>query len=64
MQYQDDESLRLTFWLLEELDARSRVLALDELIVGDEYLFIREAYIQRREFLISDGRNAEVFGSF
>ena len=64
MQYQDDESLRLTFWLLEELDARSRVLALDELIVGDEYLFIREAYIQRREFLISDGRSAEVFGSF
>lgn len=63
-QYQNEESLRLTFWLLEELDARSRVLALDELIVGDEYLFIREAYIQRREFLISDGRNADIFGSF
>mgnify|MGYP003718784403 CR=1 FL=1 len=31
---------------------------------GRSLLFIREAYIQRREFLISDGRNAEVFGSF
>jgi phospholipid-binding lipoprotein MlaA len=64
VQYQNEESLRITFWLLEELDARARVLALDELIVGDEYLFIREAYIQRREFLISDGRNVEIFGGF
>ena len=64
VQYQNEESLRITFWLLEELDARARVLALDELIVGDEYLFIREAYIQRRGFLISDGRNVEIFGDF
>ncbi|HIL64218.1 MAG TPA: VacJ family lipoprotein [Porticoccaceae bacterium] len=64
VQYQNEESLRITFWLLEELDARARVLALDELIVGDEYLFIREAYIQRRGFLISDGRNVEIFGGF
>ena len=64
VQYQNEESLRITFWLLEELDARARVLSLDELIVGDEYLFIREAYIQRRGFLISDGRNVEIFGGF
>ena len=64
VQYQNEESLRITFWLLEELDARARVLVLDELIVGDEYLFIREAYIQRRGFLISDGRNVEIFGDF
>ncbi len=64
VQYQNEESLRITFWLLEELDARARVLALDELIVGDEYLFIREAYIQRRGFLISDGSNVEIFGGF
>ena len=64
VQYQNEESLRITFWLLEELDARARVLSLDELIVGDEYLFIREAYIQRRGFLTSDGRNVEIFGGF
>ncbi len=64
VQYQNEESLRITFWLLEELDARARVLSLDELIVGDEYLFIREAYIQRRGFLISDGSNVEIFGGF
>lgn len=64
IQYQDDDSLRLSLWLLEELDWRASVLVLDELITGDEYLFVREAYIQRREFLISDGKNADIFGSF
>ena len=64
IQYQNEDSLRLSLWLLEELDSRSSLLALDELIAGDEYLFIREAYIQRREFLISDGQNADIFGSF
>jgi len=37
------------------LDARVQLLAVDGLITGDPYLFIRDAFLQRREFLIRDG---------
>lgn len=61
VQYQDDASLRFSLWLVEETDTRSSLLALDELISGDEYLFIREAYIQRREYLVNDGVSEDSF---
>lgn len=37
------------------VDRRSRLIGPDELIGGDDYLFVREAYQQRREYLILDG---------
>jgi len=64
IQYQDEASLRLTLFLVEEIDSRSGLLALDELVIGNKYLFIREAYVQRREYLLSDGQVEDVFGSF
>lgn len=64
IQYHDEESLRFTLFLLKETDSRSGLLALDELITGDRYLFIREAYIQRREFLVTDGQIVDEFGEF
>jgi phospholipid-binding lipoprotein MlaA len=51
-------------FLLDETDSRSDVLALDELITGNRYLFIREAYLQRREYLINDGVLDDPFGDF
>ena len=35
----------------------------EKLITGDRYLFIRDAYLQRREFLIKDGEVEDSFGS-
>jgi len=32
--------------------------------VGDRYLFIREAYVQRRNFLVKDGVVEDEFGAF
>ena len=64
IQYHEDESLRLTLFLVRETDARSGRLALDELITGDRYLFVREAYVQRREYLVSDGQVEDEFGDF
>lgn len=64
IQYQDEASLRLTLFLVEEIDSRSGLLALDELVIGNKYLFFREAYVQRREYLLSDGQVEDVFGSF
>jgi len=49
---------------LRETDSRSGLLALDDLISGDRYLFVREAYMQRRDFLVNDGRVEDEFGGF
>jgi phospholipid-binding lipoprotein MlaA len=40
---------------LAAIDARASFLNFDELIVGDEYLFLRSIYLQRLEFKSSDG---------
>lgn len=64
IQYHEDESLRLTLFLVKETDSRSRLLALDELITGDRYLFVREAYLQRRQYLVTDGQVEDEFGDF
>lgn len=64
IQYQDEASLRFTLFLLRETDSRSGLLALDELITGDRYLFLREAYVQRRDYLVKDGLVEDEFGDF
>ena len=37
------------------IDLRASLLGVDELVQGDRYLFLRDAYLQRRSFLINDG---------
>lgn len=64
IQYHEREDLKLTMFMVREIDTRSGLLALDDLISGDRYLFIREAYIQRRDFLVNDGRIEDDFGDF
>lgn len=64
IQYHDEPSLRLSLFLLEETDARTDLFALDELISGDRYLFVREAYTQRRDYLVKDGLVEDEFGDF
>ncbi|MGI9251111.1 MAG: MlaA family lipoprotein [Pseudohongiellaceae bacterium] len=64
IQYHDDLSVRTGLFLVEEVDSRERLLALDELMAGDQYLFIREAYFQHREYLVKDGEVEDSFGDF
>lgn len=64
IQYQDNSSTRLVLFTVRETDTRASLLALDELIGGDKYLFIREAYVQRRDYLVNDGQIDDGFGSF
>jgi phospholipid-binding lipoprotein MlaA len=64
LQLIEDRSLRLGLFLVDETDSRSDVLAPDELITGNRYLFIRDAYLQRREYLINDGLLVDPFGDF
>lgn len=37
------------------IDRRANLLSTESLITGDPYIFIRDAYLQRRDFLINDG---------
>lgn len=64
IQYHDEPSVRISLFLLEEADARTDLFALDELISGDRYLFVREAYTQRRNYLVKDGLVEDEFGDF
>ena len=41
---------------LQLVDQRAALIAAEGFISGDAYVFVRNAYLQRREFLINDGR--------
>mgnify|MGYP000273453626 CR=1 FL=1 len=51
----DDVPTRNSLMALELLDLRASLLDVEGLASGDKYLFFREAYLQRREFLVNDG---------
>jgi phospholipid-binding lipoprotein MlaA len=46
-------------WLTEKVDARSRLLAADQLLDGayDPYGFLRNAYLQHRDFKVNGGQS-------
>lgn len=41
------------------IDIRADLIPAESFISGDKYSFVRNAYLQRREFLINDGRPVE-----
>lgn len=43
---------------------RAELLKAEELISGDKYSFIRDAYLQRREYLLNDGNVEDDFGAY
>lgn len=57
--YVDDQGDKNALIITRVIDTRSRLLASEQLISGDKYSFIRDAYLQRREFLIKDGAVTE-----
>ena len=64
IRYIENIESRYALYLSDELDFRSSLLAYDELIIGDRYLFVREAYIQNREYVVNDGEVINEFGDF
>jgi phospholipid-binding lipoprotein MlaA len=50
----------LTF--LEVVDTRAKLLEVEKLLSGDRYVFIRDAYLQRRNYLVKDGEVIDTFG--
>ncbi|GAA0784584.1 MlaA family lipoprotein [Marinobacterium sediminicola] len=51
----DHVPTRNTLYGLRLVDTRSRLLKAEQIISGDKYAFIRDAYLQRREYQINDG---------
>ena len=60
--YVDHVPTRNTLHASNIIDTRTKLLATEELLSGDRYIFIRDAYLQRREFLINDGDVSDDFG--
>ncbi len=58
----DRTSYELT--TIDLLDKRARYLGLESMIIGDDYLFYRDAYFQNREFEINDGILEDDFDDF
>ncbi len=53
--YVDDDTVRISLTALNLIDVRAGLLDQEELIRGDRYRFVRDAFLQSRQFEISDG---------
>jgi phospholipid-binding lipoprotein MlaA len=60
--YLDEVSDRNSMRALGLLSTRAELLELDDVITGDSYLFVRDVYLQRRQYLVSDGAIEDDFG--
>ena len=60
----DHVPTRNTIYGVDVVSTRAELLKAEELISGDEYSFIRDAYLQHREFLLKDGNVEDDFGEY
>lgn len=56
IQQVSDDDTRLGLQVLRVIDTRSQLLEAEGVISGDRYTFIRDAYLQRREYQVNDGQ--------
>ncbi len=60
----DDIPTRNTIYGVDIVSTRADLLKAEELIKGDKYSFIRDVYLQRREYLLNDGEVEDDFGEY
>ena len=60
----DHERTSYSLTAIDLVDTRARYLGLESVVIGDEYLFYRDAYLQSREFEILDGEVDDEFDEF
>lgn len=53
--YMGEAEHRLAVIALDTVNVRAQVLAAEGLVRGDRYIFLRDSWLQRREFLTNDG---------
>ena len=59
--YIDHVPTRNSFFALDVVDTRASLLQAERMIQGDKYIFIRNAYLQNREFKVRDGEVEDDF---
>lgn len=62
LSYAENNEVRYGLKALDIVQTRASLLDAEKLISGDKYVFIREAYLQRREYLVNDGQVEDDFG--
>ncbi len=62
--YIDNVRLRNSLYGTEIVNSRARLLEAEELMSGDRYIFIRDAYMQQRKVLAHDGAVQDSFSDF
>jgi len=60
----NDNPIAWTFWTVEIIDYRARLLDAEDLMTGDRYIFLRDAYLSRREFFVTRGEVEDDFSDF
>lgn len=59
--YISDVPARNSMRAVDVIDTRASLLGAEKLITGDKYVFIRNAYLQNREFKVTDGQVVDDF---
>jgi phospholipid-binding lipoprotein MlaA len=60
----NDKLIPWTFWTVEVVDYRAQLLDAEDLITGDRYIFLRDAYLSKREAFINGGVVKDNFSDF
>jgi phospholipid-binding lipoprotein MlaA len=64
LRFVTDSKVRTSLVVLDMVDTRASYFAAESMIRGDEYVFVRNAYMQRREYLVLDGQVVDDFDDF
>jgi phospholipid-binding lipoprotein MlaA len=59
--YMDDVAARNVMLAADVIDTRASLLPAEKLINGDKYVFLRNAFLQNREFKVKDGKVVDDF---
>ena len=51
----EDNDVKITLIGIDALETRERLLDAETLIIGDKYIFVKDAYIQSRDYEINNG---------
>ena len=57
----ENNAANISLFALELIDLRADVIPLEKIIEGDEYVLLRDVYLQRRNFLVHDGQVKDTF---
>jgi phospholipid-binding lipoprotein MlaA len=60
----DNREAAWVFWTIEVVDYRVRLLDAEELMTGDRYIFLRDAYMQARESFVNGGVVEDSFSDY